>query len=182
MLQQSAILSDLDSLINADVDQVTEEQDEDQVVEQQSKKKEYRWKFYFITNTKKNRWTKINSNVNVETLTADITIYNITKSTDVAKQMKKENLSVMHVDWISWKEIHIVNISQEYISRRNHMNALNVVRNFGTTQHSTDINHQNILEKHFLKRSGRIVTSTIWMFVVFLIMSWQHFEHLQYFQ
>ena len=38
------------------------------------------------------------------------------------------------------------------------MNALNVVRNFGTTQHSTDINHQNILEKHFLKRSGRIVT------------------------
>ena len=32
MLQQSAILSDLDSLINADVDQVTEEQDEDQVV------------------------------------------------------------------------------------------------------------------------------------------------------
>ena len=39
MLQQSAILSDLDSLINADVDQVTQEQDEDQVVEQQSKKR-----------------------------------------------------------------------------------------------------------------------------------------------
>ena len=41
MLQQSAILSDLDSLINADVDQVTEEQDEDQVVEQEQEK-EYR--------------------------------------------------------------------------------------------------------------------------------------------
>ena len=39
MLQQSAILSDLDSLINADVDQVTEEQNEDLVVEQQSKKR-----------------------------------------------------------------------------------------------------------------------------------------------
>ena len=38
-LQQSAILSDLDSLINADVDQVTQEQDEDQVVKQQSKKR-----------------------------------------------------------------------------------------------------------------------------------------------
>ena len=41
---------------------------------------------------------KINSNANVETLTPDSMIYNITKSTDVAKQMKKENLSVMHVD------------------------------------------------------------------------------------
>ena len=39
MLQQSAILSDLDSLINDDVDQVMEEQDEDKVVEQQSKKR-----------------------------------------------------------------------------------------------------------------------------------------------
>ena len=39
MLQQSAILSDLDSLINADIDQVTEEQNEDHVVEQQSKKR-----------------------------------------------------------------------------------------------------------------------------------------------
>ena len=48
----------------------------------------------------KNRRTEINSNVNVETFTADVMIYNIIKSTDVAKQMKKENLSVMHVDWI----------------------------------------------------------------------------------
>ena len=45
----------------------------------------------------KNR-TEIISNVNVETLTADVMIYNITKSTDVAKQMKKGELSVMHVD------------------------------------------------------------------------------------
>ena len=37
------------------------------------------------------------------------------------------------------------------------MSALNVVKNFGITQHSTDINHQNTPEKHFLKRSGRNV-------------------------
>ena len=39
ILQQSAILSDIDSLINADVHQVTVAQDEDQVVEQQTKKR-----------------------------------------------------------------------------------------------------------------------------------------------
>ena len=39
MFQQSAILSDLDSLINADIDQVTEEQNEDHILEQQSKKR-----------------------------------------------------------------------------------------------------------------------------------------------
>ena len=39
MFQQSAILSDLDSLINADIDKVTEEQNEDHILEQQSKKR-----------------------------------------------------------------------------------------------------------------------------------------------
>ena len=39
MLQQSSILSDLDSLINADVHQVTVTQDQDQVVETANKKR-----------------------------------------------------------------------------------------------------------------------------------------------